>query len=396
MAIKKVLAENMFRSLPEIDKFLSDLKTKLDDVDSLLKQYQSQFARQTATLEFKINTDKPTDVKTFKSTKVDKIVIPKIDTLRKNFAIVQELSDTVAELDTVYNNVSVNFRSLRGSADLLKKIKALKASAEVKMNRALSFLDTVGNKYAPTQFKDIVQSTMNFLVTVLDYKKSTNYLYAFETPTSDIAFCFYVKLSNLVDDDGEQYPEMYLAFTNVLKAKSADKSKLDSSYYVTTLNSFSVPNSFSFGKEVSNQSEAVAAISSLLDLDNVSNAIGIIPHGLDPSKVVRKNFKDSTKIARIIVEPTAFIFELIKSVKKAEANSIISSLYMDIKGLVSKVKGANIKVKITNADGRYTIRYSLSNLATENQVSTNDLDWLQERFNLSDDKLRKIVRELNG
>lgn len=388
-----------FRSLQEVDKLLLQVKEKLDSLDGLLRNYQSQFARNvtTSALEFKINSEPSNNTKkVFKVSKIEKIVIPKLDTLKSNFALADELSETIDSLDAVYNNVAVNFRTIRGMGDVLKKIKAMKASAESKLSRALVFLNTIGEKYAPSQFKTMVQSTMNFVVTILDYKKSTNYLYAYEDKDGNLCFTYYVKLSQLVADNGEQYPEFFIVFTCVLKPELTDKSKLDASYFVTVLNSFATPGKFHIGKNFDTQPEAAGAIGNMLEMENISNSIGVIPHNVAPDKVNKNKFRDSSKIARILVEPTSFTFELLKSVKKAEANGIISNLYLDIKGLLSNVKDANIRVKVSQDDGRFVVRFTLNNLAKEDQISTNDLDWLQERFNLSDEKLRRIVKEING
>jgi hypothetical protein len=403
MAIKhasqiSTASSTKFRSLQDVDKLLLQVKEKLDSLDSLLRNYQTQFAKQEvkSALEFKINSEPTTSPKVFKVSKIEKIVIPRLDTLKSNFALAEELSDTIASLDAVYNNVAVNFRSIRGTNDVLKKIKTMRASAETKFTRALEFLNTVGEKYAPSQFKTLVQSTMDYLITVLDYKTSLNYLYGYENKEGCLCFTYYVKLKQLVADNGEQYPEFFLVFTCVLKPESGNKGSLIASYFVTVLNTFATPGKFSLGKNVGTQAEASGAIGNLLEMENIANSIGVIPHNVSPDKVNKNRFKDSSKIARIIVEPTAFTFELLKNVKKLEANSIISNLYLDIKGLLTGVKDANIKVKITSQEGRFIIRFTLNNLAKEDQISTNDLDWLQERFNLSDDKLRKIVREING
>ena len=68
------------------------------------------------------------------------------------------------------------------------------------------------------------------------------------------------------------------------------------------------------------------------------------------------------------------------------------------------MKNAKIKVKIFKDAMRvgktrqenYVVRFTLSNIARDDQINVVDLDFLKEQFNLDDDKLRQVVRVINS
>ena len=156
------VAETAFRSLLDVDSYLTDIRNTLNELDGLVKQHQNQFARveKAAGFEFVINQDPKNGQPTKKGKaitldKIDKVVIPKMDVLRKHFAIADEISEQADKLDTLYNQVMVNFKGVRGANETLANIKAMQKSAKEKLDKALLFLHEVGQKYAPTPFRDL-------------------------------------------------------------------------------------------------------------------------------------------------------------------------------------------------------------------------------------------------
>jgi hypothetical protein len=397
------LAEKPFRSLQEVNEYLKKVMDNLSDMEGLLRQYQLQFSRaekaSTPSVEFLINGDQPPKKKgsttTINVDKIDKIVIPKIDALRKNFKIADQLSEQVEQLDALYNNVSVTFRGVRGSGDMLDKIKAMKSSAKAKMDQAMKFLSQVGEKHTPNPFKEIVQTTIDYVSPSLEFKDHKIFMSAYETANDDLAFALYLQLRDLTDEDGHQYPLFFVVFTCVLHA-SETRGKVEPRYYVTVMHQFATPGRFPVGKEFSTPAEATSRLGVLLDLENISTAMGTLPHNLDPDKVKRDRFAAGAQVSKIHVEPNAFVFELLKGLSATQIKDIATSLLTDLKGMLTHIKKASIKVKPGKAeDGRTTLRYTLTNVAGESQINAEDLDFLKDRFQLDDAKLRQVVKVIN-
>lgn len=401
------IAEGPFRSLQEVETYLKTLKDSLSEMEGLLRQYQLQFARSSATatpsLEFVINGDRPAGGRKgvkVNLDKIDKIVMPRLDTLRKNFGIAEQLGSQLNELDVLYNNVAVTFRGVRGSNDMLDKIKAMKGATKSKLDAALKFLSTVGERHTPNNFREIVETTIGFVTPGLTFVSYKTHLYAYETKAldkkeGDLAFAIYIQLNGLEDEEGHIYPQFFVVFNCVLHSTD-EKNKVEPRFYVTVMHQFSTPGSYGLGKAFTTPGEAARALGMLLDLENINTAIGTVPHNLDPGKLPKSRFSEASYISKINVEPNALIFELLKGVKSAQVSDIAKNLYKDVKGLLSHIKDAKIKVKLGKSeDGRTTIRYTLTNVAKDTGVSAEDLDFLKERFELDDAKLRQVVKVLN-
>jgi hypothetical protein len=411
MAIRKFsllttseIAESPFRSLQEVDDYLNQkVKEKLDELDQLLRQYQLQFSRhevRSAEEIFIINRDKDGPRKKgpgskFKIEKISKIVVPKMDVLAQNFAVIEEIADQVERLDTLYNTMALNFRGVRGANDTLKNIRTMQKAFEAKMDKALKFLQSIGQKYEPEQFKELVDKTMTIVAEELDYQKYEQYLYAHTTKEGDLQFTHYVELKGLVNDEGEIYPKFFLVFTCKL-VKSDEKNKVLPHFYVTVLREFATPGRFSLGRQVDSPQRAMAALGLMLDLENVGSGLGTLPHNIDPNKVSKDKFAMSSKIASFKVVPDGFEFTLLKGVKQSELQETFQSLWQDCKAMVAKIPKARLKAKPgKDSEGRVTLRIFLTNLAPSDKISTHDVDFLQEHFGLDDEKLRRVIKVIN-
>lgn len=408
-SLNRELADGPFRSLQDVQVHLDEIKTHIDDLDGMLKQYQLQFSKvqpltqvKAADLEFVVSPGaKPKGPrkgggKTFNLDKIDKVVIPKMDILRKNFGIADELGDQVDQLDKLYNSIAVNFRGVRGSSEMLKNVKDLQKNAEMKLDKALKFLGDIGERHTPKDFKDLIEETIGDISPELEFKSHKTYMYGYETKEQNLGFSVYIELLGLTDEEGNVFPKFYFVFTCILKGNPKE-DLVEPVYYLTVMHDFATPGKYSLGKKISSPAEAATTLGMMLEMENIYTAIGTQPHNLDPAKVKKGMFKASDKVAKIGVEPNSVIFDLVKAVKASEANEVAKSLYVDMKGLLTHIKGAKIKVKVTKAESGsgYSVKFTLTNLAKSDQISVNDLDFLKTTFGLDDNKMRKLIKVIN-
>ena len=405
---KEVAADGTFRSLQDVQTHLEGIQTHIDELDGLIKQYQLQFSRvqpqvKAATQVFEIDTEspkgprkpRPKGGKSFNLDKIDKIVIPKMDVLRQNFGIADELSEQVDELDKLYNSVAVNFRGVRGSAEMLKAIKTTQTGAEMKLDKALKFLGEIGERHTPTGFKTLIEETISIVSPELTFQNHKTFMYGYETKETNLAFSVYIELNGLQDDEGSVYPKFYFVFTCILKGLPKEE-KVEPVYYVTVMHEFAAPGKYGLGKKISSPTEAANTLGLMMEMENISTAIGTKPHNLDPDKIKKGQFRTAARIGSIRVEPNALIFCLVKAVRsRKEVNEITKSLFIDVKGLLSRIKGAKIKVKIDAAATGFEISFTLTNLARGDEVNVHDIDFLKEQFGLDDTKLRKVIKIIN-
>jgi hypothetical protein len=404
MAIKRLMGcteiadATQYRSLTDVERHLQQIKDQLNDADALLRTYRLQFARaETSAIKFTVGQDIDGPKKGGKiiTNQIDKVVIPKMDALRSNFEVVNQLAEKVQELETMYASVEINFRGVRGQPDVLKSIKTMKAGAEKKLQDALDFLNDIGTKYAPTAFKEMTKKVAARLNEDLDFEKAKSAVYATEMATGELSFTLYIELKNLSDENGETWPKFYIVLTCVLVPIATDKTKLSVETYVTVMHDFQPPGRFDAGKRVTTDKEALAEIGHLLSLENIATAIGTLPHNL--VGIDKKFLKTGAERVRDVeVDESSFTFWFLKAVKEAEARSLMNTLYPQVKAMLSHIKRAQVKMRLLEAsDGGWGAKYSLVNLARDDQISVQDLDWLKKQFKMSDEKLREVVKIVN-
>jgi hypothetical protein len=411
MAIKRLfgvteIASTQFRSLSDAERHLKKIQEEIKDAAAMLRNYEAQFARverhpvMAADLTFIINSGDDNKKKSGKivSDRIDKIVIPKLDTLKKNFDVVDAISEKIKELEGMEANVAVNMKGMRGQPELLKAIKSTKAAADAQMKAALEYLETVGQKYAPTPFKEFLKAVSAKLNQDLEFDKSIISVYAWTAPTEENTFTVYIHLKNFKDDNGDIYPDFYIVFTCVLAPISGDKHQLSIEYYVTVMHDFESPGKFHQGRRVYNVKEAMVEIGHLLSMENISHSIGTLPHGLYRRDEEFKNAMKQgagARVDKVEIDPSSLTFWFFKNVKQAEAQKLMSSMYVDVKALMSHIRGASLKMRQVEEDGRLGVKFSLINLAKEGQLNVQDLDWLKSTFSLRDDQVRDIVKVIN-
>lgn len=438
MAVKRLmdcteLADAPFRSLVEVDRYLDKMKDQLKDMDSMLRLYQGQFARAqrggpmtAADLTFKMGDDpKSGSSPKIISDKIDKIVVPKLEVLKNNFTVVDQISEKIQELETIEATVAVQMKGMRGQPETLKAIKSMRAQAEAQMQRALDYLSDIGAKHAPTPFKDLLAAVSSKLHEDLQYEGVKTSLYCTEgsrdftttkikhgdttwNPNTKVSvkekdgsapvltFTFYAELKNLTEENGDIYPKIYIVFTCELADIAAEKTKHSLEFYVTVMHDFQTPGKFHPGRRIHTPKEALFEIGNLLSLENISHAIGTLPHNLH---VLDKKFlKEGAgeNVYSIDIDPASFTFWFIKGTSKKNAETLRNSIYPQVKALLQGIRNAQVKMRpVEDSDGRLGVKYSLINLAKDGQLNVHDLDELRNSFKLRDDQVRDIVRVIN-
>ena len=397
------VAEHNFKSLEEIERYIQEVKLSVDEADQLLRQFEAQFGRTAATaagVEFKIDlkkggtTIKKVGTKGILVNVYKKIVIPKMDTLRKNFSIVDELSDKLDILRSLESTVALHFKSKVGSGKTLEGIKRLRGQIEIKVKNALAFLQKVAQKHAPEPFTEFVQKTMDQLADEITFTSAANELYVSESVQGQFEFTHYVLVKGLTDDEGKAYPLVYIVFTCVLEP--LNKKDVDINYYVNLLHDFSVPSKFDKGTKVDSVKGALMTLGSMLELENFSNTLGTIPMNLDSKKITKNTFSVRDFITSVEIDQHSISFILAKGVKTQEQiNKLTEQLYVELKALLNHIK-AKLKVRVVKELNKYKVTFYLTNVANSEQISVDDVEFLQEKFGLNDEKLRRVVRIING
>ena len=396
------VADSPFRSVVDVEEYLKKIQEKLRDADALTKKYQSIFARAqlghkltAGEFHFKINRDpgkKPGDDPThpkFYAGKFTKVVVDDLAGLSKNFALARELSDTITELETVYNTASLKFRGVKGSQQMLQNIKAMIVDANNKYDKALAFLNKAGKQYAPTQFQKLVQSTMDNIESGLAYKSSENYLYCHVNDEKQLQFSYFVEIKGLKTEDGT-IPSFYIVFT-CIEIPLGKTNDVHPKLYVTIMRTFQAPGTFDLGKQVSDYHSASLAIGTLMTFDQMPNSIGTIPHNLDMETLKKGDFSVGSKVADMSGDDNSISFALLKSIKMPEAEQIMIKLQAELRTMIKQKRNTRPNATIDEKDGRLVIKFTIN---STDPLAPHELDFLQEDFDLSDRQMQQIRKTI--
>jgi hypothetical protein len=407
MAIKSAseIAEHNFRSLEEMEDVLQEVEQDVNDLGQLVDQYERKFARAAAVAaptEFKIVTQptgkrlqmkKGSPLPSLKSW--PKVAIPNLSQLKSNFTVVDELYDKLEVLQTLEGSLTANFKARHGAGKVLAGITRLRKVTESKIAKALRFLQNLATKHVPEPFTGLIDDTLQEVSVKVNYADYETFLYVHENEGGNFQFTAYIRLLSVQDEEGRAYPDLYLVFTCELRPNPANKKEVSLTYYVTVLHSFATPGKFSLGTEVDSVRGAVMVLGTQLELENFSNSLGVLPLPID-KKLTKDAFSVKDKIHSLEVDDSAMTFVLKSVVKTSEVNAIREQLYVEIRAMLFRFK-AKLKMRqFKSESGKTAIQFTFTNLADSSQVSLNDLDFLKTRLGLDDDKLRRVVKIING
>lgn len=404
------IAEYTFRSLPEMEQQVQLLEKQLNELNQVLLSLQSKLGKQTATAanetsvkftEHDINTGvstkstgKGAGSPTIDFGRWNKVSIPNVETLKNHFGLVDEFYEKLDVLRTMEGYLKLHFKNRHGSGDVVKGMERLRKVTEARIAEALKVLQAVATKHVPEPFVKFMEAVNSDLAKQLKYDKYETYLYVYPNAKGDLEFTAYFRLINLVDTSGSSFPDIYLVFTCTLEADPKAAKKVLLKYRATTLKEFSTPGKFSAGQVVRSPHEALVVLGALLELENFSNALGVLPI-YAPEGLSKKNFAAKNYIYRLDVSPNSLEFTLIKSVKaEDEATSIAAKIMLDLKPMFKNVK-AEWQARKFQRSGAWVIHFTMNNFTMQGQVTLKDMEPLSQKYGIEDDKLRQIVRIIN-
>jgi hypothetical protein len=225
------------------------------------------------------------------------------------------------------------------------------------------------------------------------FKDSDLFLYVSVTKEGELVFTYYLMLRDVVNDDGFVTPHLYISIQWLIGPKSSVEVQLNHEY--------EVPNKLiGHGTSVGNVQDALKSISTMLQVENFSTALGVVPMAMlmkaDPGKLTKEFFSFRDFIESVSVDENYMIFTL-----RPEANSpeivkqVAYQLYIELRTLV-KSKGVKLLMKEEKKGDTTNIVFNLSKVAEKGEISYYDLEFMRDKFGLKDTQMRKIAQIING
>lgn len=394
-----------FRYLEDYLRYLSKMQEEVDDNEQLINQYQKQLASVLgkvfpvlAATTFDITPrDRKEQLKDLRKLKtvvdptLKKIVIPNMAKLESQYKMAEDLHEKHKLLDSMESQMSLQFPDRRGDAfnDAINAIRVLKAKVADQLKQVLGFLHEVASKHVPESFQLYMDGIVSLINRNVIFKDSDLFLYVSVSDEGELVFTYYLMLRDVINDDGFITPHLYISVQWQLGNKSSVQVQLNHEY--------EVPNKLiGHGEAVGSVQEALKAISDLLDIENFSTALGVIPLSLqlkvDPHKMNMSMFSYRDMIAKVVVDDNYLKFELRPECNTPELiKQVATQLYMELRGLV-KGKGTKLLMKTE----KNVVTFNLSKLATQGEFNAYDFEFMRDKFGLNDAKLRKIAKIINS
>lgn len=398
-----------FRYLDDYTRYLTKLSKEVDETGQLVDQYKKLFAgllspknRVAAALTFDVTPrDRKEQLKDMRKLKttvdptLKKVVIPNIKQLSSQYALAEDLHEKKKLLDTMESQLSLQFPDRRGEAynNAIASMRALKAKVADQLKEVLGFLHEVAANHVPETFQAYMEGIASLINKHVVFKDSDLFLYVSVTDKGELVFTYYLMLRDVVNDDGFITPHLYISIQWLIGPSSVVEVQLNHEY--------EVPNKLiGHGHEVGNVQDALKSISTMLEAENFSTALGVVPMALlmksDPSKLTKEFFSFRDFIKNVTVDENFMTFTL-----RPEANSpelvkqVAYQLYIELRTLV-KARGVKLIMKEQKEGNTTKIIFNLTKVAAKGEISHYDLEFLRDKFGLNDSAMRKVAQIING
>lgn len=398
-----------FRYLDDYIRFLGKLRKDINDSGQLVQQYKKMFASMkkpqpvSAAMTFNVTPrdrkEQGKDVQRMK-TAIDptlkKVVIPNVNKLSTQYALSEDLHEKKKLLDSMESQLALQFPDRNGQAynNAVSAIRVLKAQVNEQLKEVLGFLHEVATAHVPPTFQAYMDAIVQLIDKHVIFKDSDLFLYVSTTDKGELVFTYYLMLRDVVNDDGFVTPHLYISVQWLIGPTSSVEVQLNHEY--------ELPNKLiGHGHEVGNVQDALSSISNMLQMESFSTALGMVPMALlmntNPAKLTKDFFSFKDCIKSVTVDENLITFTLRPEITNPETiKEVAYQLYMELRKLVKRNAGAKLIMKQQAGPAGTQIVFNLSKIAEKGQISYYDLEFLRDKFSLSDSAMRKIAQIING
>jgi hypothetical protein len=404
--IKKIINETV-SSPEEASRMLRKLAQAVQElisVDTVIKRQLARVVKAASgDVVFEIRTapGSSSGGKAFSSPtpkETPRLKVENMEQLRKASAVGRQLYETRADLIATKSRLRTQLdgfpkeqidRCIRAIDEMLKSVNA-------KMTDHFAFLSGLAKSHLPEAVGKFTEAVHSILETGVDYESAEADSYLFEED-GDICIAHYIQLRGMVDEEGTSFPRMFVVVT--YRSGTSESS----GYYLSVLTEFSPPTSDLFVKRVSTAKEVAAGLNQLLELDKFQNSIGSLPVKLmlSSEQVKPAAFgEDLKKVLRAIKLEDKEVIFVTTFRDKTKANQVATKLFPLFRTMIKNKEKVKLRMRVLAVpegekyEGAMAVHFYLR-MPTGIPVEESDLEFLKLRFNLSDEALKRIVREIN-
>jgi hypothetical protein len=412
-----------FRYVSDVDKFVSEMAEEVRDLSQLVRKQQkvlsfltrpqdwvaASMKIQAATFEeFNVTPPSASDQRKRKQAlkktidkKLDRVVVPAIGKLKNQYGLAQDLYSKYQTLEAVEAQLDMQFPDARDLERAKGGITKLKQEIQAQLSEVLGFLNEVAEAHVPKSFQDYIDAIAREVEEHVHFEDSKTFLYVNVSEGGSLVFTSYIMLINALNEDGEAAPALYIAVQ--WNQGNFAKSGEEASVKIYLDHEFELPLKLaarSDGHDVESVGDAVKTLADMLEVENFSSSLGVIPlsfqMNLDPTELTKEMFSYRDYIQKVGVDPSThtlrFTFRKVAGVDKSSVTKMATTLLLEVKQVVKKSRGTKIRMKPGKEGGQYYIDFIVTTVGQGNDLTQHDLEFLRERFDLNDTQIKKIAR----
>jgi hypothetical protein len=398
-----------FRYMTDAEKFLKTIGKEVDENQKLMKMQQKALAsnmaafRLVASDTFDITGDPDGQRLLVRKNKrkidpeLKKIEVPNMKKLEKQYNLAEDFYEKLRGVEKAEAQVQMTFGDRRGAEynALMAQFRVLKEKIQGALRECLQFLADVAQKHVPKTFQKYIDDVVELVNEHVIFRDSQTFMYVSTDPEGNLVFTAYIMLMDVANDEGHVAPQLYISLQWVV-------GKDNNSVYVELNHEYEVPNKLlGQGESCGSVGEAVKAISNLLEMENYSTVLGVVPLALqlnvDPTSIKVSQFraKEVLKDVRPDEHALTLTFDFVPELTSHEAiTEAAASIYMDLKALMKR-NGAKLTMTPIKDTTPASVTFKVVKPAEGGEFSNYDYEFLRDRFGLNNTQLRKIGNIIN-
>ena len=386
-----------FRSLEEVKKYLAEQLQQFRDDKQMVDKSMHQLARISVKaalpgvkiMDFSGDGGVKKGTKRTLNVNFPVVKVPDAEQLQKSYKMAERMSEQYKALLLNENNLKMNFKNAtnKNFEAMMGSFTKLKTDMEETMRKLFSMLHEVAQKHAPKEYLTFVETIAKELESNdhVECESLDTLTYVALDKEGKLIFAGYIILKNAVSDEGRIAPHIYITI----------KWTVGGDVEIFVEHEFIAPTLLDSGIVVSNLHQAGKAITHQLTLEGFSSQIGSLPVALQMKEPVgglrREAFSAAPYIQGIHAEKHELCFVL-KDVNKTQRDEIKSQLFQEVRALLNKKRGTKIRMR----DEGPNVIFTFADIDHSDGITPNDLEFLADRYHLTDTQLRKIVNNING
>lgn len=397
-----------FRYMQDAQRFINEMNKDVDESRQLLKKQQQMLGTSLAALRVTAATMifdlTPSSGKEQRSLirqmkhKIDpdltNVVVPNMKKLQSQYNLAEDFYEKLRGIEQAETQVQMTFHNRRGPEyeALMRQFQVLKEKVQGALKECLEFLSDVAHKHVPQTFQKYVDMVADLVNEHVIFRDSQTFMYVSVDPEGNLVFTAYLMLQDVANDEGQVAPHLYISIQWVISKESTVSVDLNHEY--------EVPNKLlGQGEVVGSVGEAVKAIATLLDMENYSSALGVVPLAIqmnvDPTTIHPNMFEYRDVISKIAVDEHTIAFKLRPEMNKPEAvTEVAAQIYKELKALM-KTRNVRLTMKTSKEGKNMVLTFNIVRISEGGELNEYDLEFLRDKFGLNQTQLRKIANIIN-